>query len=116
MRLEDHIFALSSFDTVWETFLMYIRGAFLLDSLSRAVGAPALRCPERALKGAATVVLPSDADAVGRGGTPIFSGGDLGKGVGQVRGDGRGGGSARQCHWATSNRFQFVDVIKCVGV
>jgi hypothetical protein len=32
---------------------------------------------------------------VGRGGTLAFSGGDLGKDVGQVRGDGRGGGPAR---------------------
>jgi hypothetical protein len=51
-----------SFNTVWETFVTYIRNVFLLDS--RAVSAPALRCLERTLKAAATVAVPSDAEAL----------------------------------------------------
>jgi hypothetical protein len=81
---------LPSFGAVRGTLITHIRDAFLLDS--RAVNAPAFRCLERALKAAATGAVPSD----GRGGTSIFSGGDLEKDVGQVRGDGCSGGSARQ--------------------
>jgi len=53
---------LSPFGAVWETLVTHIRDAFLLDS--RAVSAPALRCLERALKAAATVAVPSDAEAL----------------------------------------------------
>ena len=60
--LMSKIIHLPSFGAVWETFVTHIRDAFLLDS--RAVSAPALRCLERALKAAATVVVPSDAEAL----------------------------------------------------
>jgi hypothetical protein len=50
-----------------------------------------LRCFERVLKGCYRCC------AIGRGGTSTFSGGDLEKDVGQVRGDRHGGGSMRQC-------------------
>ena len=59
-HVEDH--KSPSFCAVWETFVTYIREAFLLDS--RAVSAPALRCLERALKAAATAAVPSDAAAL----------------------------------------------------
>ncbi len=60
--LMSKIIHLSSFGEVWETLVTHIRDAFLLDS--RAVSAPALRCLERALKAAATVAVPSDAEAL----------------------------------------------------
>ena len=60
--LMSKIIHLPSFGAVWETFVTHIRDAFLLDS--RAVSAPALRCLERALKAAATVAVPSDAEAL----------------------------------------------------
>ena len=60
--LMSKIIHLPSFAAVWETFVTHIRDAFLLDS--RAVSAPALRCLERALKAAATVAVPSDAEVL----------------------------------------------------
>ena len=43
----------------WKAFVTHISDEFLLDSR-----APALRCLERALKAAATVAVPSDAEAL----------------------------------------------------
>jgi hypothetical protein len=56
------IIHLPSFGEVWETFVTHIRVALLLDS--RTVSAPALRCLEHARKAAATVAVPSDAEAL----------------------------------------------------
>jgi hypothetical protein len=112
--LVSKIIYLPSFGAVWETFVMHIRDAFLLDS--RAVSAPALRCLERALKAAAAV--PSDAEALRPSLVEIWEKtwlkcDEMGAVV--VR---RASVAAQQVHspapFTQESLVVFVDVIKCV--
>ncbi|KAI0030497.1 hypothetical protein K488DRAFT_54152 [Vararia minispora EC-137] len=63
--LQTKLMGLSSFDRAWNAFVLHVRDAFLLDE--PAVGAPALRCLERALRAVEEAAKDSELHEQARG-------------------------------------------------